>query len=206
MDFYSKSADGFLVSAIISRPILKEGKKWKVRILRPVEFALLREGAVNSSYQVQLDALLYSGMRYVEMQRLSQNKNWLDESGFVYLPQTAVLKMHRRQLNRWVKLNSKGLQALKLFIRGDNLPVWETWTIWMKEWAERMGLDPVGLGPKTTRKTWESWLAFYFGQNHLLEIVQSQGHTTGTSLHHYLSMPFLPRDKEQMGEFVSGMF
>ena len=194
------------MSASLARPIVKEGRKFKVRILRPSEYQMLRHGAVKESYQVQLDALLRTGMRYVEMQRLHSNPGWLDSSGFVYLPQAAILKAKRRQLNRWVKLNPDGIASVSLFLRGPQLPVWETWTIWMKEWAQRISLDPIGLGPKTTRKTWESWLTFYYGQNRLLEIVQSQGHTTGTSLHHYLSMPFLPKDKEEMKPFVEGMF
>lgn len=211
------------MSESLARPILKEGKKFKVRILRPSEYSLLRQGAVKNHYQVQLDALLYTGMRYIEMRRLHSNPGWLDSSGFVYLPQEASgkalnpveyftrdgrkkIRRPRSQLNRWVKLNPQGLMAISLYLRGPQLPVWQTWTIWFKEWAERIGLEPAGLGPKTTRKTWESWLTFYYRQDRFLEIVQSQGHTTGTSLGHYLSMPFLPKDKEEMEPYVKGMF
>jgi hypothetical protein len=38
------------------------------------------------------------------------------------------------------------------------------------------------------------------------EIFLSQGHTTMTSLHHYLNMPFLQSDKEQMLEWTGGLF
>lgn len=159
-------------------------------------------------------------MRYVELQRLHDNPSWFSRDsearGFVYLPSEASKKAMgvtktgkrrpRSQLNRWVMLNRKGLEAVPNFIVGRQLPTWEMWAIWMRDWAVKAGLDPIGLGPKTTRKTWESWLAFYYGQNRLLEIVQSQGHTTGTSLHHYLSMPFLPKDREEMAGYVDGMF
>ena len=186
-----------------ARPILKEGRKWKVRVLRPSEYAILRG---SSDEPDLLNGGLYTGMRYVELQRLQENPAWYDPTGFVYLPQTAVLKAKRRQLNRWVKLNPAGKTAVEKFLGARSLPTWETWTVWIRRWAAEGGISPEGLGPKTTRKTWESWLAFYFGQNRLLEIVQSQGHTTGTSLHHYLSMPFLPNDREEMRVYVEGMF
>ena len=197
------------MSQISPRPILKEGKKWKVRVLRPSEYLLLRA----SCDQVDLlDGALYTGMRYVELQRLQKNVAWYEPgapgspTAFVYLPQAAILKAKRRQLNRWVKLNAPGKTAVEKLLGTRELPTWETWTTWIRKWAVDAGISPEGLGPKTTRKTWESWLAFYFGQNRLLEIVQSQGHTAGTSLHHYLSMPFLPGDRLEMKKFVQGMF
>lgn len=186
-----------------SRPILKEGRKFQVRILRPSEYAILRG---NSEQPYALDAGLYTGMRYVELQRLYENPSWFDGKDFVYLPRQAILKAKRTQLNRWVKVNPQGVEAVRKYLLGRRLPTWETWTLWVREWGRKGGLDPQGLGPKTTRKTWESWLTFYYGQDKLLQIVQNQGHTTGTSLHHYLSMPFLPKDREEMEPFVKGMF
>lgn len=205
------------MSETLQRPILKEGRKYKVRVLRPSEYAILRG---SSDHPEALDAGLYTGMRYIELQRLRENPAWFDGTNFVYLPASAMKKdmgvritkegkkvrRPRTQLNRWVKVNSHGAKAVAVYLESRRLPTWETWTVWIRDWAEKAGLDPEGLGPKTTRKTWESWLTFYYGTERLLEIVQSQGHTTGTSLHHYLSMPFLPKDREDMGPYVTGMF
>lgn len=200
-----------------ARPILKQGRKYEVRILRPSEYEIL-----SKSFRAPdlLDGGLATGMRYVELQRLQGNPSWYDGDRFVYLPREASKKemgvritkegekvrRPRSQLNRFVKLSDWGKAAMPAFLKGRTLPTWESWTIWLREDAAKAGLDPVGLGPKTTRKTWESWATKFYGQTRILEIVQSQGHTTATSLGHYLSMPFLPVDVEAMRPYVEGMF
>ena len=67
------------------------------------------------------------------------------------------------------------------------------------------GLDPGGLGPKTFRKTWESWLVSSYPER-LAEITMSQGHTILTSMGHYLNMPFTPEDKQGIRPYVEGFF
>jgi len=57
------------------KPIVKVG----VRILRPAEYELLRQGAESLENQTRTDALLLSGLRYVEAQRLQENPDWLDD-------------------------------------------------------------------------------------------------------------------------------
>lgn len=71
-----------------------------------------------------------------------------------------------------------------------------------KEAIIRMGY-PFLICSKTTRKTMESWLTFYY-PGRSLEIALSQGHTTVTSLRHYLNMPFTEVDRLQMKEYVEG--
>jgi integrase len=189
------------------QPILKSGRKWSVRILRPQEYTQIwQHGALMPQNKVFSDVLLYTGMRYVEAKRLRENPNWLDgASKFIHLPPTAILKAKRRQLDRWIRLNGHGVQAVERFLQGRQLPVWETWTLWMKEWAQRAGLDPVGMGPKTLRKTWESWLVSIYPER-LPEITMSQGHTVLTSVAHYLNMPFTAEDKAAIRPYVEGMF
>jgi gamma-glutamylcysteine synthetase len=51
------------------KPILKSG----VRILRPAEYEQLREGAVTLENQTRSDALLLTGLRYIEAKRLQTN-------------------------------------------------------------------------------------------------------------------------------------
>ena len=57
-------------------------------------------------------------------------------------------------------------------------------------------LDPIGLCPKTLRKTWESWLVFYPRHIHLIFL--SQGHNNLTSLQHYINLPFTEQDRKEM--------
>lgn len=152
-----------------------------------------------------MDALLYTGMRYIEAIRFHDNPDWFNPQGFVFLPKEAILKSKRHQLERWVKLNERGRGILPLFLKGRQLPSWQVWADRLKRAAERSGLDPSGLGPKTMRKTWESWLVASY-PNRLTEILLSQGHTAITSVGHYLNMPFLQEDKAAIWPYVEGMF
>jgi len=186
-----------------AKPILKGGKL-KVRILRPVEYEALRKGAKELDNQTNLDALLLSGLRYVEAQRLQENKDWLD-GGFIHLPEHAQRKAKRKQLERWVRLNPRGRTVMQFFFKVKKLPSWKTWSENMERWALRVDLDPVGLSPKTLRKTWESWQMLVYPE-HSAEIFLNQGHTSMTSLHHYLNMPFTDADKAQMLEWTGGMY
>ncbi len=180
------------------KPIVKGG----VRVLRPAEYEQLPEGAETLENQTRSDALLLTGLRYVEAQRLQSNPDWVD-GRFIHLPVYAQKKVKRKQKERWVKLSSKGVSILPYFFKVKPLPNWKGWTQNLERWGNRAGLDPEGLGPKTPRKTWESWLVAFYPER-VLEIFLSQGHTQMTSLNHYLNMPFTPADKEGMKEWVSG--
>ena len=185
----------------MSQPILKSG----VRILRADELELLRQGGQSDIERTQMDGLLYTGMRYIEAVRLHDNPQWFDPKGFVFLPKEAILKSQRHQLERWVKLNERGRGILPLFLKGKQLPSWQVWADRLKRAAGRASLDSSGLGPKTFRKTWESWLVSSY-PNRLTEILLSQGHTAITSVGHYLNMPFLQEDKDRIRPYVEGMF
>ena len=50
---------------------------------------------------------------------------------------------------------------------------------------------------KTFRKTWESWLVFYYPDK-ALQIALRQGHTTTTQYEHYLNIPFEDADRKEM--------
>ena len=47
---------------------------------------------------------------------------------------------------------------------------------------------------KTFRKTWESWLVFYYPDT-ALQIALAQGHTNTTQYEHYLNIPFDDEDR-----------
>jgi hypothetical protein len=69
--------------------------------------------------------------------------------------------------------------------------------------ATKAGLDPSGLGPKTLRKSWESWPVASYPER-VLEVFLSQGDTQMTALSYYLALPFTMADKEGMKEWVGG--
>ena len=176
--------------------------KGTVRILRPSEYEKLREGAETLDNQTRLDGLLLTGLRYVEADRLQEHPDWVD-GRFVHLPEYAQKKVKRKQRERWIRLSSKGVSILPYFFKSKPLPNWKGWTQNLQRWAERAGLDPKGLGPKTTRKSWESWLVSSY-PDRVLEVFLSQGHTQMTALSHYLNLPFTSSDKANMVEWVSG--
>jgi hypothetical protein len=180
------------------KPILKNG----VRILRPEEYEALRTGAGSLKNQTRLDGLLLTGLRYVEAQRFQDNSDWLD-GRFVHLPASAQRKARRKQRERWVRLSDRGVTVIPYFLKGETLPSWKAWTQDLKRWAINGSIDAASLGPKTTRKTWESWLVSSHPER-ALEILLSQGHTIAVSLNHYLGLPFSSSDREQMQEWVAG--
>lgn len=194
------------MSVLFPHPIIVEG----TRILRPVEW----EGVLlGSSLDLSrpwgptfLPALLNLGTRYVESQRLQwAGTKWL-EGSFVHLPKEALFKK-RKQLERYVRLSPQGLAAVKAFLSSPyELP--SKWGLRdaLRHWARLGRISPDALSPKTTRKTWESWLTYYYRGNSTAYpfILQSQGHDETTSLNHYLGLPFLPEDAKAMEPYVGG--
>lgn len=182
-------------------PILKSG----VRILRPSEYEDIREVIKNMEHQLILDTALLTGMRWVELQRFSAHDEWYDpKGGYIFLPREASRKKKRTLKERYVYLSSRGKAIVPLFLKiGRKPPSRITWNENLKRWAERAGLDPVGLSAKSTRKTWESWLMASY-PDRVLMIAMSQGHTQLTAMNHYLNIPFSAGEKERIKEYTAG--
>lgn len=183
------------------RPVIKEN----TRVFRPKEFNALLRGCPKIEYKTILEALLYTGMRYIEMKRFQRCPLWFDDD-FVHMPrELAVKKEKRTQQERWVRLNQQGKMAVRHFIGLKNtpLPSYQSWVHNLRRWADHVNLDPKLINVKSTRKSWESWLMFYY-PHRTMEIAQSQGHTTMTSLQHYMNSPFTDEDKLAMRSYVEG--
>jgi len=174
-----------------------------VRVLRPLEYKALLRGCSKPDFRTILQTMLYTGMRYVEMKRFQDHPEWWTGE-FIHLPKEASLKHKRTQKERWVRLNQPGKMAVEYFLRCDKrLPSYQSWSENMKCWGRRGGITPIGLSVKTTRKTIESWLMFYYPDFFPL-ILLSQGHNAVTALNHYLNLPFTESDRVEMKNFVIG--
>ena len=173
------------------RPIIKNG----IRILRPTEYDSLLEAIHRKNgkyhYREILNALLYIGMRYIELVRFHAHPEWFDKKAkAIYLPPEASRKKKRTMRERYVYLSTQGLIHVENFILYvDRLPGRETLDNTLRIWGKKSGLGDKGISVKTFRKTWESWLVVSY-PTALPLIAMSQGHTLITAMEHYLNLPF----------------
>ena len=178
--------------------------KQKVRILRPWEARKLIDAIPKNDYRLIFKTLLFTGARYIEIVRFQKHLDWFDGQ-FIEMPSMlASKKAKRKQKERWIRLNPRGQEIIQAF-KGVKtpLPSYINWTMGLRRWAKRAEIDIRYLGPKTTRKTWESWLVFSFEEK-LLRILTSQGHDKTTAIKHYINLPFTDDDAKEMEYFING--
>lgn len=170
---------------------------WKTRILRPSEYEKIY-GRANGEYRIIFSCLLMTGMRYEELRRLRKHPEWVS-GATIFLPAEAMGKEKRSQPQRFVRLSYAGREAIKrLFDLDPELPR----NVVVDNYIRRNFGDFQGFTLKSFRKTWESWLVFYYRMP--LEVALSQGHTIMTQLQHYLGLPFTEQDRLGMKQYVEG--
>jgi len=204
----------------IIAPFTKGKHAQQIRIWRPSEFkAMVR--AIPKDYAItQFEALLYSGCRYIELVALKDNPNMFEDTK-IHLTPMVIKKDKIAIKERWVTLNHNGVRAIEDYLKlKKSLPHYNVWRENLERWADLANL-PFGyrtikhkngktesikthfMSAKTSRHTWESWLATYYPKK-LNQIYLSQGHDSMTALNHYINLPFNQKDKDEMGEFVYG--
>ena len=141
-------------------------------------------------HKTLLDVLLITGMRYVEVQRLWNHKEWyLEHENIIHLPEEAQRKHKRSQLERTIHpLPTMFNYIMKDFFEASKPPVESVWNRDLRKWAEAAELNPYGPSAKTTRKTIESWMI----KAGVLEstVCLRQGHDFLTSMRHYQGLAF----------------
>jgi len=161
-----------------------------IRILTPQEYANLRDVIPNDRHKTILEVLLVTGMRYAEMLRLYEHKEWYNEKrNIIHLPEEAQKKHKRRQLERTIHpLPAMFCHVLKSFWQGKRPPLEATWNKNLQRWAQKAGISPYGMSAKTTRKTIESWMI----SGGIIEstVCLRQGHDSLTSMRHYQGLAF----------------
>jgi len=103
--------------------------------------------------------------------------------------------------SRYVWLTPNATDILPEFFEIEKLPSVYAWRNLIYRAAER-SIGGEGVGVKTTRKTWESWLVV--AGYDLTLIALSQGHTETTMLNHYLQLPFTEEEKAEIKSRVAG--
>ena len=160
---------------------MRSSEKFEVRILRPMEYEKLRD-AMDVDTRKICTALLLTGMRYAELCRFRENPDRLDGK-FVYLPRGSMLKVKAKQRERAIRLSYMGKTLVpELFQASYRLPELPAPDMKMRRLSKRI-LEGSPANNKTFRKTWESWLVFYYPDK-ALQIALSQGHTTVTQYEH----------------------
>ena len=179
--------------------ILKNG----TRILTPGEVDSLLDSLCkyrkcwHKWYEI-FNALLYTGMRYVELQRFHKHPEWfLKERMVIHLPREASRKKKRVYPERYVYLSSQGMVHINNFIKYvDEVPSRDLANK-ILVYAGANSIGEKGLSVKTFRKTWESWLVASY-PNAIPIIMMSQGHTDRVSIMHYLNIPFTGEERSSI--------
>lgn len=183
-----------------SEPILVNG----IRVLGPFEIDKLAQAIKPDKYYSIFEVCLWSGMRYVEIQRLHGHPEWwLPDRRSIHLPKTAQKKVKRKQLERHVHPVPLALgNELRRFFAGPAPITRRGWNMALVRWAEAAGLDPVGISAKTTRKTIESWMITAGVPINI--VCLRQGHDSMTSMSHYQGLPFTEAEKIEIKKRLVG--
>lgn len=130
-----------------------------------------------------------TGMRYVELQRLYDNPSWyLKDRNQIILPAEAQKKVKQKLIKRTIdRLPSTFPYLFKAFLEAPRPPHRVNWYNNLARWSRKACIEPK-IGPKTPRKTIESWMLKSGIPE--IEIYSRQGHDPVTSLKHYQSLSF----------------
>jgi hypothetical protein len=174
------------------------------RILGPYEVDLFRDSISKNYLTTIFDVCLWSGMRYVEVQRLYDNPEWwLRARKAIHLPEEAQRKTKRKQRERYIHPIPPQLEnILGYFFENKKPPSQSAWNENLLRWGEKSDLDIQGLSSKSTRKSIESWMIA--AEIPLNIICLRQGHDSLTSMNHYQGLPFTEAEKTEIKRRLAG--
>lgn len=163
------------------------------RILFPSHYEMLRS-VMPERYQVACDALLMTGMRPVEFERM-QPDWYRGPLRIVKLPDGACLKQKCEYKARTVKLSLPGCDAVDKYLHYEGKPAPApssskvAFRDGLRRYADAAGIGTEGITTKMFRKTWCSWLVACF-PDRMAYIQASMGHNSDTIAQHYLGLVF----------------
>lgn len=176
----------------MSDHIIKQG----TRILMPSEYEKLR-AVMNQKYQIVCDAMLLTGLRPVEFERME--KSWYRAPRrCLELPIGACLKEKCTYKERTVLLSLPGCDAVDAYLNSDfEKPGKVSMRDTLKRYAITSGIGDDGITGKCFRKTLDSWLVACY-ESRYPSIAASMGHDIETILTHYLGIAFPMAETELM--------
>lgn len=175
----------------------------KIRILTPYDYDTYVARIDKDYLRTIFNVCFWSGMRYVEVQRLYEHPGWiLKERKVIALPRDAQLKVKRVAPDRYITIPPQINGELSYFFKNTKPPVLKVWNDNLKRWAKKAGFDLAGISPKMTRASIESWM--YQAGIEVSTICQRQGHDRITSLNHYMAIPFTEAEKIEIKKRLAG--
>lgn len=177
----------------------------KTRVLGPYESDTLREEIPKKYLQTIYDVCLWSGMRYVEVQRFWEHPEWWQLGRkAIHLPEMAQRKAKRKQKERYIHPVPPQLEnVINYFHDNPKPPSQNSWNEDLQRWAKNSGLDPKGISSKSTRKSIESWMISADIPLHI--VCLRQGHDSLTSMRHYQGLPFSEPERVEIRRRLAGL-
>lgn len=178
------------------------------RILTPSEYEALRDAATSHRFRMILDTLLFTGMRYSELERFAEDITCFDSKNRAI---TLVAAYTKTKKERVIHLTPAFCTALSQYLREFKeleIPHRLTMNQNLKRWylqreqrmAQRNDQWPT---VKTFRKTWESWLLASGYQS--MPVALSQGHSELISFGHYANLdPRLKSEMDKVRKYTEG--
>jgi len=167
----------------------------KIRILLPTDVDAILSVIKKDHLRTLFSVCFWTGMRYVEVQRLHKHPEWIMEGKKqIILDRDTQQKPKRVAPVRYVPIPPQIQGELAYFFKNQKPPAPQNWNNDLKRFAEAADLGTPkipateGILPKATRASIESWM-FAAGLPESW-ICLRQGHDKYTSLKHYQGVPF----------------
>jgi integrase len=184
------------------------------RVLTPGEAHAIRLVIRKPSNWSLFNLLLYTGMRFSEVNQLFDNPGIFDPERKTLTIASGKAKATQRTRN--ITLSDLGVLAVRAYLETPKKTTTSTaWQMNLIRWSrsahltplngntEDQGGNPYGITVRTTRKSWESWLLSTYPDKSVY-IALSQGHNETTALRHYLNLSFTPDEREDIKKEVAG--
>lgn len=175
-----------------------------IRILSPYDYDQIVAQIDKPYLRTIFNVAMWSGMRYVEIQRLHNHEEWwMKERKSIHLPAEAQKKVKRSQVERYITPLPPQLETeLPYFLDNKKPPCLKVWNENLARFAKKAEFPTKGISAKTTRASLESWMVTANIRQDV--ICLRQGHDNLTSMNHYQGLPFTEAEKQEIKRRLAG--